>query len=190
MRIRVGQSAPLFDAMDLYRRPVSLRAYAGRRVLLAFHRAANCPLCSLRLWQLIQNYPALQAQGVSVIAFFESAPDYAHLYLDRIRPPFPLIADLGRQVYDLYGLETSLFGAFWARMTRGAAYREAKRRKLGGHPWLNPLTMDGHVGRLPADFLLDSELRVRIAYYGRDAGDFLLFSEIREWLASPARSRM
>jgi peroxiredoxin len=188
--VRAGQQAPDFEAIDLYGRPVALRMFAGRRVLLAFHRAANCPLCSLRLWQLIQQYPALQAQGVSVIAFFESAPEYAHLYLDRIRPPFPLIADLGRVVYDLYGLETSYMGALVARLKRGAAYREAKRLHLGGHPWLNPLTMDGHVGRLPADFLLDPDLRVRLAYYGRDAGDFLLFSEIRELLASPARGGM
>ncbi len=30
------------------------------------------------------------------------------------------------------------------------AYRVAKHLHLGGHPWLNPLTMDGKVGRLPA----------------------------------------
>lgn len=189
-RVRVGQQAPDFEAIDMYGRPLALRQFAGRRVLLSFHRAANCPLCSLRLWQMIQQYPMLQAQGVSVIAFFESAPEYAHLYLDRIRPPFPLVADLQRQVYDLYGLETSLMGALWARLTRGAAYREARKRHLGGHPWLNPLTMDGHVGRLPADFLLDPDQRVRVAYYGRDAGDFLLFSELREMLASPSTGGM
>src|SRR5260370_40457420 len=96
-RLRAGQAAPLFNVLDMYGRPVSLASYAGRQVLVAFHRAANCPLCSLRLWRLIQHYPTLQRQGVAVIAFFESAPAYSHLYLDRMRPPFPLVADLERQ---------------------------------------------------------------------------------------------
>lgn len=188
-RLRAGQAAPLFDMVDMYGRPVSLMQCAGRRVLLAFHRAANCPLCSLRLWRLIQHYPTLQRQGVVVIAFFESAPVYAHLYLDRMRPPFPIIADLERQVYNLYGLETSLMGALVARLTRGAAYREASRLHLGGHPWFSPLKMDGHVGRLPADFLLDPDLRIRVAYYGHDAGDFLVYSEI-ESLVTPGAGGM
>jgi peroxiredoxin len=184
--VREGQAAPLFDVPDMYGRPVSLRSFAGRHIFLAFHRAANCPLCNLRLFRLIQQYPTLQRQGLEVIAFFESAPDYAHLYLDRMRPPFPLIADLGRQVYNLYGLETSLWGALYARLFRGADYREARRLHIGGHPWLNPLTMDGHVGRLPADFLLDPDLRVRLVHYGRDAGDYLVFSEIEALLAPHA----
>jgi hypothetical protein len=169
----------------MYGRRISLADYYGRRTLLAFHRAANCPLCNLRLWHLINRYPAYQRQGLAVIAFFESAPDYAYQYLDRLRPPFPLVADLALKVYNLYGLESALMGALVARLTRWSAYRQARRLRIGGHPWLNPLTMDGHVGRLPADFLLGPDMRIRTAYYGRDAGDFLLFSEIASFAAQP-----
>jgi peroxiredoxin len=185
MRLKVGQYAPLFDTTDMYGRRVSLADYYGRRTLLAFHRAANCPLCNLRLWHLINRYPAYQREGLAVIAFFESAPDFAHEYLDRLRPPFPLVADLGLSVYNLYGLESALTGALVARLTRWSVYRDAKRLHIGGHPWFNPLTMDGHVGRLPADFLLGPDMRIRTAYYGRDAGDFLLFSEIDAFVAQP-----
>jgi hypothetical protein len=44
--------------------------------------------------------------------------------------------------------------------------------------------MDGHPGRLPADFLLESDLRIHTAYYGHDAGDFMLFEEIDAFLAA------
>jgi thioredoxin-dependent peroxiredoxin len=184
VRLHAGQDAPLFEIRDFYGRRVALAQYWGRPVLLAFHRAANCPLCNLRLWHLIHRYPTYQRQGMAVLAFFESTPEYAHTYLDRLRPPFPLIADLGLQVYSRYRLESSWLGALRARLTRGAAYREATRLRIGGHPWLNPLTMDGHPGRLPADFLLEPDLRIHTAYYGHDAGDFMLFEEIDAFLAA------
>jgi peroxiredoxin len=57
MRLRTGQDAPLFEIRDLTSRRVALAKYWGRPALLAFHRAANCPLCSLRLWRLIHRYP-------------------------------------------------------------------------------------------------------------------------------------
>ena len=73
-------------------------------------------------------------KGLAVLAFFESTPDYAHAYLDRLRPPFPLVADLGLQVYSRYRLESSWLGALRARLTRGAAYREATRLRIGAIP--------------------------------------------------------
>jgi peroxiredoxin Q/BCP len=185
MRLRAGQMAPLFSALDLYGERVSLRDYASVRVLLSFFRAAVCPLCNLRLAQLIYRYPMYQRQGLYVIAFFESSPDYTHLYLDRQRAPFPLIAGLGSDIYDLYGLESSFWAAVYARLTRWSQYREAARRNLGGNPFQNVYQMDGRFGRLPADVLLDPGLRVRRAYYARDPGDFMLFSELDIFLAPP-----
>ena len=49
--------------------------------------------------------------------------------------------------------------------------------------------MDGKKFRMPADFLLDADLRVRFAHYGRDSGDFLLFSELEQLLGQPRALR-
>jgi len=185
MRLRPGQMAPMFSALDLYGRRVWLMDYANVRVLLSYFRAAVCPLCNLRLAQLIQRYPYYQRQGLYVIAFFESAPEYTHHYLDRQQAPFPLIAGLDSEVYDLYGLESSFWSAFYARLTRWSQYREAARRGVGGNPFQNIYQMDGRFGRLPADILLDPGLIVRRAYYARDPGDFMLFSELDALVASP-----
>ena len=178
MRLREGQVAPGFDLFDIYGRRVALNWYLGRSVLVSFHRAAVCPLCNLRLAHLIRRAPAYRRAGLEIIAFFESTPSRAHHYLDRQRAPFPIIADLNHDAYAEYGLESSFWGAVWARLTRFGGYSEAARLRVGGGVLENITQMDGKFGRLPGDFLIGPDGRVRLAYYGHDAGDFLLFRDL------------
>jgi hypothetical protein len=81
-------------------------------------------------------------------------------------------------VYARYGLESSPLGALRGRLTRNAVYREAAHKHLGARSPVDAILAGLSLGRLPGDFLLDADLRIVQAYYGRDAGDFLLFSEL------------
>jgi thioredoxin-dependent peroxiredoxin len=184
MRLRVGTSAPLFTAWDISGRRVSLAHYLGQGLLLSFNRAAVCPLCNIRIFHLIERSPRYQAQGLSIIAFFESSQEIAQAYLDRLRSPFPIVADLQRQVYALYGLETSVLGTVRGSL-RNSVYQEARDRGLGIADKLRGfLAMDGRKFRMPADFLIGPDLRIRRAYYAHDAGDFLSFAEVDAFAAS------
>lgn len=188
MHLKPGQFAPNFMQRDMYDRTVSLSQFWGRKVLVSFYRASVCPLCNLRLRYLIDRYDDYRQRGLEVIAFFESSPELVRHYLERQRPPFPIIPDLKRAVYNLYGMESSLLGAAKARLFRGAAYREAARYQIGGNFWQNIIQMDGVFGRKPADFLLNADLTVQVAYYGHDAGDFMPFKEIDRFLAARPES--
>jgi thioredoxin-dependent peroxiredoxin len=188
MRLKTGQPAPGFMLRDMYDRTVSLSQYWGRKVLLSFYRASVCPLCNLRLHYLIDRYDDYRRRGLEMIVFFESSPEMTRHYIERQRPPFPIIPDLGRLAYALYGMESSLFGAAKARLSRLSQYREAAHYHIGGNFWQNIIHMDGVFGRKPADFLLTADLRVDTAYYGRDAGDFMPFREIDRFLASRPES--
>lgn len=182
MRLKSGQPAPLFTMRDMYGRVVSLEQYRGRRVLLAFNRAAVCPLCNLRLHYLIYRYDEYRQRGLEIVAFFESSPQQALYFLERQAPPFPIIPDLGHQVYDLYGLEVSLFEAAKAFFTRRSAFREAAHHHIGGTMWQNLTRTEGPMGRKPGDFLLSADLRIQVAHYGRDAGDYLSFTDVDRFL--------
>lgn len=186
-RPRLGLLAPLFNANDIYGRPISLDAYYGHPVLLTFNRGAVCPLCNVRLWHLLQRYPMYRDHfGVQVIAIFESAPAIARSYLDRFRASFALVGDRAGEVYDLYGVGASWHGTLRGTLRRRAVYREA--RLLGVGDWrLLPgyMRLDGRKFRLPAEFLLGPDLTLRAAHYGRDSGDFLPFPALDHLLASP-----
>ena len=194
MRLHVGQPAPTFVARDLAGRAVDLRRYAGSHVLLAFNRAAVCPLCNIRMALLNDRYAGYRAQGLEVLAFFESSPEVAREYLPRLGAMFPLLLDPAGEVYARYGLSTSWIGLARGAMRR-SVYREARRRNLGIWRMLQGFfALDGRKARLPADFVLGPEQTIRIAYYGQDTGDFLPFSTLDNYLArlapiAPARQR-
>lgn len=184
MRLKAGQLAPEFIMQDITGSQVSLAQYRGRKVLLSFNRAAVCPLCNLRTWQLIRHHAEYQWRGLGVIAFFESSPQRTHQYLDQMEAPYPIIADLDRKVYSQYGLENSLLGVLRARLGRRRDYREASRYNINAGDVRSVLDAGSAFARMPADFLIGPDGRIRVAYYGKDAGDFLLFSEIDRFLAA------
>jgi len=180
MRLAIGQMAPSFATHDLYGRPVALESYRGVYVLLSFYRFAVCPICNVRMYQLAQQAEAYQRRGLYFIACIESSPANAHFYLDRTNYPFPLIPNLGGSLYHTYGVGSSLFGVMKGMLTRRQSYREASRLNLGG--W-NMRRMDGDIGRMPADFLIGPDGRIRLAYYGQDTGDFLKPEELATFLS-------
>lgn len=175
MRLAVGQMAPEFATHDLYGRPVALQSYQGAYVLLSFYRFAVCPVCNIRMHQLAQQAEAYRRRGLYFIACIESSKENAHFYLDRINYPFPLIPDLGGSLYQAYGVGSSVFGVMKGMLTRQRSYREAARLDLGG--W-DVRRFDGKFGRMPADFLIGPDGRIRLAYYGHDHGDFLNLEEL------------
>ncbi|MFI5273850.1 MAG: redoxin domain-containing protein [Ktedonobacterales bacterium] len=184
MRLRPGQLAPQFEVRDIYGQRIRLADYAGSKVLLSFHRAAVCPLCTMRTYHMINRYPEYRRRGMAVISFWESSPEQAYRYLDQMHAPFPIIADRERAVYARYGLESSLFGTLWGRLTRGSVYREAAKLRLGAGTIKSALLSGRAFGRMPGDFLIGPDQRIIRVYYGHDAGDFMLFSEIDAFATS------
>lgn len=180
VKLRSGQPAPAFAMRDMHGRPISLADYRGASVLVSFNRSSVCPLCNVRTYHLIRRAPLYRQMGLNVISFFESSPERAHFYLNRLQAPYPIVADRSHEVYDAYGLGASFLGGVWALLTRRSVYREASRLHLGAgrNLWENTWKMDGKLARLPGDFLIGPDGRVKLAYYGRDAGDFLMFRDL------------
>lgn len=180
MRLKVGQHAPRWGGTDIYGRPISLADYQGSYLLLSFYRSAVCPLCNVRLANQADQAWVFDQQSLKLVAFVESFPELARHYLDRLHPPFPILADRSLIVYTLYGLETSWLGTALGTLRR-STYREARQKRLGVWQLLRGfLAMDGRKFRMPADFLIGPDLRILRAHYAHDAGDFLSLAQIIE----------
>jgi|GEM_PF-213854 peroxiredoxin len=175
MRLLVGQQAPDFAVRDLYGNRVALEDYRGVCLLLSFYRFAVCPVCNIRMWRLAQHVAEYQRRGLYFVACIESTPENAHFYLDRHQQPFPMIPDLGGNLYQTYGIGSSPLRILKGMAVHPDMYWEANKRHLGG--W-NIFRFDGKFGRLPADFLIGPDGRILLAYYGRDHGDFLPLEQL------------
>ena len=174
MRVKSGESAKPFRVEDIHGQSQSLQNYIDKKLLLAFFRYAACPLCNLRVHQLIQAYPSLKSKGVDILAFFESPKDKILKYVGTQDVPFPIVADPDREIYKLYGVESSVVGMMKG-LLRVSDFSEAAAKKL--------MFFDPHndIALIPADFLIQPDLTIHTAYYGKDIGDHLDLATIHQF---------
>lgn len=178
-RLQPGEAAPDFEIHAFDGRPLRLSACRGQPVLLSFFRYASCPMCNLRVRDLIAAHERFTARGLVHWAVFESTPENMARYVGRQAPPFALVPDTTGHLYRLYGVERSLLGTVAPSVIRHAA-------QAMGQGML-PGRVDGKTDRMPADFLIDARGQVSRAFYAATADAHLPLAEIDAWLsAQPA----
>lgn len=174
MRLIPGSPAPRFATTDFLGTPVDLAAFRGRRVLVSFYRYASCPLCNLRVHNLIEEHGRLRSLGLEMIAVFQSTAESVATHAGRQDAPFPIVADPTMELYRRFGVEARWSGLLTAGTIRGAL--SAFRRGF------LPGQVEGPFQRIPADFLIAADGTIARAYYGRDISDHLDLAEIERWL--------
>jgi thioredoxin-dependent peroxiredoxin len=174
-KIKVNQIAPVFTVIDSKKDTIRLENYKGKKVFLAFFRYASCPVCNFRMNEIIQNYNAIQAKGYEFIAVFESNNETLQQYLLETEVPFPIIGDPELILYKKYAVEKS----FW-RMVGSMFNKKTKSNLKEGKVLVKGknLKRDGNMSRIPADFIIDENGIIIIAYYGTNIGDHLPLEQI------------
>jgi len=180
MRLNKGEPAKHFTTKDVFDRYISLDNYKGKKLMLSFYRYASCPLCNLRINQLIQQYNSFHDNGLEMLAFFQSPKESILEYVGKHDAPFSIIADPNRKVYRTYGVESSWIGFFKGSVLKISRLKEAIEKGF------KPGRMEGNKALIPADFLIDEDQNIVRAYYGKDIGDHLPIEEIKEWLKQSA----
>jgi len=172
MRLQTGQPAKPFAVRDIFDRPVSLQDFSGKKLMLSFYRYASCPLCNLRVHELIARYPDYRARGMDIVAFFQSPVESIRRYVGRQDAPFPIIADPQRTVYRQYGVEMSIWGmiaaGFWWHPRMVIA-------NLKGF-WFGK--MEGNIALVPADFLINPNSTIHTAFYGTTIADHVSLAQV------------
>jgi len=175
MKRNVGETAPNFEAVSWDSSRVSLADTEGRHTWLAFFRYASCPLCNLRVHQMITRHQAYEDAGLRILAVFQSTPKSIAQYVGKQAPPFPLLCDPEESLYALYGLSHSKMGLLHPANAVGLAQAATKG--------FVPGKQDGTVDRLPADFLLGPDLKIEDAHYAKRIGEHIPFERLDAFLA-------
>ena len=178
MRLQPGDPARHFEVQDIFDKRIRLSDYEGRKLMLSFYRYASCPLCNLRIHQLIGRYAEFQSRGLDMLAFFQSPRASIQKYVGRRDAPFAIVADPDRTVYRQYGVESSWMGFFMAGITKLPHLLKATAKGF------LPGKMEGDTALVPADFLIGPDLHIETAFYGADIGDHLPMEAIDAWLQS------
>ena len=175
-KLSKNDKAPDFVAQDCEDNQVQLASLRGKKILLSFYRYAGCPLSKLRLRELTNKYPYFNSRGLEIIGVFQSA-DESIRELARVQnTPITLIGDSQRDLYRLYGVETS-----WRGMLSSIAdFQKLGEALLGGYL---PGKIEGDFSRMPADFLIDENFNIHTAHYGRYAGDNIPLDRVDQFLA-------
>lgn len=176
MRLKKGQRAPMFEVKDIFDQTISLETYRGNRLLISFYRFSSCPFCNLRIAKLLEHYPEYQKKGLKAMNFWQSSKENMLEHIGEQELQMPFIADKNKEVYKQYGVERSWRGVFKLLFQNPSLVTEALRTHL-------PQTSTkGEKTLIPADFLINPDLTIHRAYYGRHIGDHIPFEDIYKFL--------
>ena len=175
MRIQPGTPAPAFGVQDNFGKQIKLEDYAGKWLLLSFLRNGACAMCNLRVHQLIQKFPALQAQNLEIITVFESPSSSINRYVGKQLPPFSIVPDPKAKLYALYGVESNeeKVNLTMAKPETPAMIEQAAEIGFALTP-----EEGSNFYRMPADFLIAPDSSIRIAHYAEFVYDHLEFERL------------
>lgn len=104
MTISAGSPAPDFELLDHTNTPRKLSEYRGKKVVLYFYPKDDTSGCTKEACNFRDDYSAYEEAGVVILGV--SPDDVAsHVkFKKKYDLPFPLLADAGHKVCDLYGV--------------------------------------------------------------------------------------
>ena len=146
----------------------------GKPFMLSFLRFASCPFCNLRVNELVRRFDEF-GNDFTIIAVFDSPLDNLTRHAEGHKAPFPILADENNKYYREYGIEHSVLGTLKGMFLRMPTLL---RGMFKGYI---PTIIKGSMTTMPADFLIDREGLIQIAYYGKDEGDHLSFDSVKEF---------
>ncbi|MTI40326.1 thioredoxin-dependent thiol peroxidase [Fulvivirga lutimaris] len=112
MALKAGDKAPDFNVNDQDGNAVSMKDYAGKKVVLYFYPRDNTPGCTAESCNLRDNYEALQAAGYEVLGVSTDTEKSHQKFIEKQSLPFKLLADTEKEVHEKYGtwVEKSMYG--------------------------------------------------------------------------------
>jgi len=119
-RLEEGQTAPAFELLDQDGKKVSLKDFAGKKVILYFYPAASTPGCTKEACDFNDALNPFAAKGYTVVGISPDLPKKLATFRDAQDLNFPLLSDPEKSVHQAYGAfgEKSLYGRLYTGVLR------------------------------------------------------------------------
>ncbi|MFI5174651.1 MAG: thioredoxin-dependent thiol peroxidase [Terriglobia bacterium] len=110
--LKEGDKAPDFAATDSSGRPVRLKDFTGKDIVLYFFPKANTPGCTTETCDFRDHQNEIRKKGAVVLGVSADSPKAQAGFANKYSVPFPLLCDEDKQTLKAYGVwkEKSLYG--------------------------------------------------------------------------------
>ncbi len=152
----------------------STKNLEGKPYMLSFMRFATCPFCNMRINQLVTQLDKF-GKDFTIVAIFDSSLDHLKGHAEGHKAPFPILADEQNKYYQEYDIQHSMAGMFKGMFLRMPTLIKGMMKGY------IPFPIKGSMTTMPADFLIDRNGIIQVAYYGKDEGDHLPFEKVLEF---------
>ncbi len=102
--LHIGDKAPALKGNDQDGRPIDLKAFAGRKVVVYFYPKDDTPGCTAEACSLRDAHEELRKQGYDVIGVSPDTEAKHRKFADKYALPFRLLADTDRATITAYGV--------------------------------------------------------------------------------------
>lgn len=164
-RLAAGMKAPNFtydsisgQSLDFY------KTSRGKKAVLYFLRYAGCPICQLKIGEIIRAYDEFTAAGLAVYVVLQSSPASVREGLAGQTPPFTVVCDPEEKIFSLYGVAPGNIFQYLAPSVIMKALRASRAGFKHGKK-------EGQEMQLPAVFIISPGETITFAYYGKNIGD-------------------
>lgn len=110
--LKPGDKAPEFTSTDQNGKEVSLKDFAGKKVVLYFYPKDNTPGCTAEACDFRDNYQSLKAKGFEILGVSTDDEKSHKKFEEKFDLPFNLLADTNQDIVNKYGvwIEKNMYG--------------------------------------------------------------------------------
>ncbi|WP_457611369.1 thioredoxin-dependent thiol peroxidase [Lutibacter sp.] len=102
--LKVGDTAPNFEALDEQGNLVKLSDYKGKKLVLFFYPKASTPGCTMEACNLRDNYQTFLAKGYEVLGVSADSAKRQQNFIAKNELPYHLLADEDKKVIYAFGV--------------------------------------------------------------------------------------
>lgn len=118
--MEVGKKAPAFKSLNEKGELVTLKDFAGKKLVLYFYPKDDTPGCTAEACDLRDNYKKFLKQGYAILGVSPDSVKKHQKFIEKYDLPFSLLADEDHKVCEKYGVwvEKSMYGRKYMGVAR------------------------------------------------------------------------
>lgn len=177
-KLKKGDKAPPFTAKDYRGKKIEQNDYQGKKLLLSFHAFGSCPFCNLRVRELSNTYKNWDTSKIEMVHVFPSSEEIIGKFAGSSNPPFSIISDPNKNLFETYRVGKSVLGMFKGFLKVSKLMKAFKVVNM-----FNSLSNnDSAMHQMPADFLIDENGFLLEAFYANATSENLSIEKIESYI--------